>query len=170
SASGWAKIIELVSCRVRGGVRKAGRRSASVVAHGHDAKERAHLVWLDQARQCRVDGDLFRLAGARFQRGGALPGADAAQEIALRDRAEGRHAGRSGERREIDMGAQVRLAGPLEDGGAALFAYGLQGSAAAGAFVAVVDDQRPAALPAQARADGAGNRAGRFGNLRLRSG
>ena len=66
------------------------------------------------------------LAGACFQCLCTLHDAQPPQEIALADRSEGRHAGGLGEGSEIDMRAQVGLAGPIEKGRAAMTAHGLQ--------------------------------------------
>ncbi len=71
---------------------------------------------------------------------------------------------------EIDMRAQVGLAGPIEKGRAAMTAHGLQRGAVAAMVVAVVDDQRPAAVAAQARTDGGGDGAARFGEFGLGAG
>ena len=80
---------------VRGGVRKTGRRGASVVAHGQNAEEGAHLVGRDQASRRRIDRRALGLAGAGLQGAGALGDAEPPQKVALTHRAEGRPAGRS---------------------------------------------------------------------------
>ena len=110
------------------------------------------------------------LAGARSQGLCTLHDAQPLQKLALADRPEGRNAGGLGEGRKIDMRAQVGLAGPLENRRAAMAAHGLQRGAVSAVRVAVVDDQRPAAILAQARADRGGDGAACFGDFRLRTG
>ena len=105
-----------------------------------------------------------------FKVSGTLHDAQPLQEIALADRPEGRHAGGLGEGGEIDMRAEVGFAGPVEKVRAAMTAHGLQRGAEAAVIVAIVDDQRPAAVAAQARADRGGDGTARFGDFGLGAG
>ena len=61
-------------------------------------------------------------AGVALQCSCTLRDSQAAKEVALAHRAEGTHARRSGQGREVDVRAQVGFARPIEDIGAAMAA------------------------------------------------
>src|SRR6185436_16745048 len=94
-----------------------------------------------------AQGDFLRL-----QTCCTLQDSQPAQEIALRDRPEGRRLCRRRQCREVDMGAEVGLAGTVEDAGALVTAHRLQGRTRS-AVVAIIDDQGPAAIAHETRAD-----------------
>ena len=125
------------------------------------------MVGRDQAGRCRIDGiGLCRLCSA-LQRLRTLGKTEAPQERALAHRAMGRDAGRRGECSKIDMGAEIGLAGTVENVCPLMAAHRLQRGRAAGTLQPVVDDERPSAVAGDAGPDGAGQRPTGFAELRF---
>ena len=130
--------------------------------HGQDAEQGAHLVGRDQARQRRVDRRALAVAGARLKASARCGDAEPPQEVALADRAEGRPRRLRPRARAAKSTWAVRSVSPgrrgcrRRDGRARPAA-----SRRAARVVAVVDDQRRAAVARQTRADRARRARGR---------
>jgi hypothetical protein len=120
------------------------------VREGHGLEQLAHLAGPVAGEAAQGAVDRLALGGRRprLERSGAGLDPERAKKIALRHRpVHGRAAppGGFGQRPEIDMGGQVRLAGFAERVGESVVLDGLQGVSVPAAGGAVVDDQRGAA-------------------------
>ena len=156
-------------CRPRGRPKSRPARRF-VVAHGQYAKQ-GPFDRGDQARQCRVDSGR---AGRR------APDFNVSARCAMPNAAENRPA-LSAENAPCGTaaaaaiarnrhGAEVGLARLLQHGRTAMAAHGLQGRTGSRHVAPVIDDQRPAAVTADARADGGGECACRSGDLGFSAG
>ena len=150
-----------------GGSSKSGRCGQGRHGDRQRLEQSAHLLQVEQALGGRVEVRRLRRRGAAGERGGAQLDAQALEQRVLGDGTVHRGPGLAGgprQRAEIDMGGQIGGTGIDQHAVLQVAADGLQAVAAAAAIVAVVDDQRGAAMLCDAAADRGRQRdAGRTG-------
>src|SRR4051795_2666106 len=136
--------------RVR--IREAREPGEAGMRESENLEQRAHVARsvAGEAFQGGVDVRALNRRCARLQRRRADFDAERSQEVALRRRPERPRAARARrlvELVESDVSGEIGLARLGERVGEGVAPHGLQGAAERGALVAVVDDERRAALP-----------------------
>ena len=127
---------------------ESGRLWPAWRGQAHDLEQRTHLALADQPVARRHDRlGLLRSCGCKIGRAGLYP--PSAQELALPDRPQPARLARlrdPGERSEIDVGAEVRIARRGKRIDAAVVAHRLERAACLRLGMAIVDEQRRPAL------------------------